>query len=242
MTEDGQVTTVADVHHPAGIGFDQSGRLLISDMSQPRILRVEKGQVSTYIDLSPWADSLNDMVVTKNGDLYAGAYSDDKPFDGPHSRLLLVRSGSAMASVVAADIRFPNGVAVTPDGMQLILAETYGARLLCWDIGPEGALTNKRVWAEVPGQWPDGICLDADGAAWVASFQTGEFLRVREGGEITDRFALPGHWALSVALGGADGRSLLFCASETTLPDYLAGRMKGHIGFRRVAVPGVGSP
>jgi CubicO group peptidase (beta-lactamase class C family) len=53
-------------------------------------------------------------------------------------------------------------------GGTLIVAESYGNRLTASDIGPDGGLASRRVWAEPPGDHPDGICLDADGAVWYA--------------------------------------------------------------------------
>jgi hypothetical protein len=57
---------------------------------------------------------------------------------------------------------FPNGTVITPDGHTLIVGESYGGRLTAFDIDSDGALSNRRVWAQLPqGSVPDGICLDA---------------------------------------------------------------------------------
>src|SRR2546421_441832 len=82
---------------------------------------------------------------------------------------------------------FPNGTVITPDGTTLIVAETFGHRLTAYDWGSDGALTNQRVWAEVAPHYPDGICLDAEGAVWVSDPLGREVVRVREGGEIAQR-------------------------------------------------------
>ena len=80
--------------------------------------------------------------------------------------------------------------ALTPDGRTLIVAESYGQRLTAFDVAADGSLQRRRVWAQFGGRTgPDGICLDAEGAVWIASPVSREVLRVREGGEITDRIA-----------------------------------------------------
>jgi len=54
---------------------------------------------------------------------------------------------------------------ITPDGRRLIVGETFGGRLTAFDIRPDGTLGARRTWAAVEGMSPDGICLDAEGAA-----------------------------------------------------------------------------
>src|SRR5215467_10445540 len=54
------------------------------------------------------------------------------------------------------------------DGTTLIVAESYGNRLTAFDIGQNGDLSGRRVWAEVGDDHPDGICIDTDGAVWYA--------------------------------------------------------------------------
>ncbi|HKB31765.1 MAG TPA: SMP-30/gluconolactonase/LRE family protein, partial [Streptosporangiaceae bacterium] len=59
-------------------------------------------------------------------------------------------------------------MAITPDGGTLIVAESYASRLTTYDIGADGGLGHRRVWAQTPGDHPDGICIDAEGAVWYA--------------------------------------------------------------------------
>ena len=99
-------------------------------------------------------------------------------------------------------------MAITSDGSQLLVAETYGNRITAFDVASDGSLDRRRVFADLEARRPDGICLDASGAVWVGSFATEEFLRVREGGEIIEIIETPGRWAVSCALGGVDGRDL----------------------------------
>ena len=136
---------------------------------------------------------------------------------------------------------FPNGSVVTPDGATLIVAETRAARLTAFDILPDGGLGRRRVWAAVDGMTPDGICLDAEGAMWVASPMSGEVLRVREGGEVADRVR-PSQRPYACALGGARGRTLFVLTAQSHSPTKVRAQQSGRIETVEVEVPGVGSP
>ncbi|MFP3560429.1 SMP-30/gluconolactonase/LRE family protein, partial [Paraburkholderia sp. SIMBA_049] len=94
--------------------------------------------------------------------------------------------------VAATELEFPNGAVIVDDGKTLIVAETWLHRLTAFDIGSRGQLGNRRIYADLGGREPDGICADASGAVWVACFNTGEVLRVLDGGVITDAIAFDG--------------------------------------------------
>jgi hypothetical protein len=76
----------------------------------------------------------------------------------------------------------------------------------------------------------------------VGCFLTCEFLRVREGGEITDRVATGESWAVAPALGGPDLRTLYLVVNDTTFEGMATGDSTCRIEAVEVAVPGAGSP
>ena len=133
------------------------------------------------------------------------------------------------AAVAADDLRFPNGTLISPDGRTLVVAETLAGRLTAFDVGDDGSLANRRIWAQLGevadtddlgeliaagGVAPDGIALDADGAIWAADALGGRVLRVREGGEIVEEIA-PGTGVFACGLAGAEGRTLVMCAAPS---------------------------
>jgi sugar lactone lactonase YvrE len=99
---------------------------------------------------------------------FAIAYVNTIGFDFPGGEfapgLVVLATPNGHVRQVAGDVAFLNGMAITPDGGTLIVAESYANRLTAYDIGADGGLGNRRVWAETPGDHPDGICIDAEGA------------------------------------------------------------------------------
>lgn len=154
------------------------------------------------------------------------------------SALLLVSPDGGVTRV-ADDLLFPNGMAITQDNSVLVVAETFANRLTAFDIGSDGSLKGRRIFADLGNRAPDGICMDVSGAVWAACPFAGEFVRVADGGEILDVVDVPGRWAVTVALGGAKGDTLFCATARTTLADYHLGRATASIETLRVEVPGL---
>lgn len=238
---DGEVAAVADVERPSGLGFLPDGSLLVASMGTPPLVTrgPEGGAREVVADFTSLGVHLNDMVTDATGRSYLDAYGADAQTNG---KLVLLEDG-APPRVVAEGLAMPNGMAITADDRTLVVSESWGGRITAFDIQADGLLTGRRVWAEVDGMAPDGLCLDANGDVWVASFSAHEFLHVREGGEVLRRVAVPSdRWALACALGGDDGRTLFLCSAETDMARYSAGDAVGHLESVRVDVPGVERP
>jgi sugar lactone lactonase YvrE len=122
------------------------------------------------------------------------------------------------------------------------VGESFSRRLTAFDIQPGGSLTNRRVFAETGDAVPDGICLDAEGAIWIASPSTQEAVRIREGGEVTDRVSTASDGCFACMLGGDDGRTLFLLTAPSSDPDDVRRQMAGAIRTVRVAVPHAGWP
>lgn len=119
----------------------------------------------------------------------------------------------------AADgLLFPNGMALTADGGTLIVAETFGAWLTAFAVAADGTLTDRRIWADLSGAgiYPDGICLDTDDAAWVATATQPRCVRVLDGGEIVEEAGFSQNF-YACALGGPDRRTLYAMTAPTSV-------------------------
>lgn len=243
---DGRCETVATVPgQPSGLGGLPDGRLLIVSMTDRRLLRLDGEALTIVADLSALAPfHCNDMVVDAQGRAYIGNFGFDMlAREAPRPTGLILVEPDGRARVVADDLAFPNGAVITPDGRTLIVAESYAGQLSAFDILNDGSLRNRRVWAPLPERVaPDGICLDTEGAVWLASPTSREVLRVREGGEVTRRVPMPGQ-AAACMLGGADRRTLYILSGKVMVTPQQSREMRtGTIHALPVEVPGAGWP
>jgi sugar lactone lactonase YvrE len=232
---DGREEAVLEVEgQPSGLGWMPDGDLLVVSMKDRRVLRASSdGAVAVHADVSALtAGHLNDMIVDRRGFAYVGNFGFDLMGGGAPATTGLVRvDPDGSASVVADDLWFPNGMVITDAGT-LIVAETFAARFTAFTIQADGALTDRRIWAQVqpapePGDTeamlgavtfgPDGCALDAEEHVWAANALAGVLCRVAPGGQIVEEVAMPDGLAVfACGLGGEDGRTLIAC----TAPDF----------------------
>jgi sugar lactone lactonase YvrE len=212
--QDGHEVVVSVESFPMCIDFLPDGRLLVVDSAQRRLLRRElDGSIVTHADLSavsekPW----NDIVVDALGNAYVNTIGFDFPGGEPAPGSVVLVTPAGAVQKVADDLAFPNGMAITADGETLIVAESYANRLTAYDIGQTGDLTRRRTWAEVGGDHPDGICIDADGAVWYADVGNRHCVRVREGGEVLDTVELDrGAFACILSRGDQPPQLFVVC-------------------------------
>jgi sugar lactone lactonase YvrE len=229
---------------PFCIDWLPDGRLLIVSARDRLLLRREPdGSLVTHTDLSNLSDHpWNDIVVDGRGNAYIGNIGFD--FLGgefaPGILALVTPDGSARQ--VADDVAFPNGLVVTPDNSTLILAESYGNRLTAFDIAADGSLSNQRVWADLDGGVPDGICLDAEGAVWYGDVPNKRCVRVREGGEVLQTIDLD-RGCFACMLGGVDRRTLFMVAQEWGGMESTAEEARtGQVLTAPAPAPGAGWP
>ena len=114
---------------------------------------------------------------------------------------------------VADDIAFPNGMTVTADNSTLIVADSYRHRLVGFDIGADGGLSGRRVWADLGDGVPDGISADAQNAVWYADVPGKQCVRVAEGGKVLQTVELD-RGGFACALGGPGRNTLFIVAAE----------------------------
>jgi len=221
---------------PFCIDWLPDGRLLIVSGRESLLLRREPdGSLVTHADLRGLSDEgWNEIVVDGRGNAY---------INGGPGIIALVTPGSS-ARQVADGIAFPNGMAVTPDNATLIIAESHGKRLTAFDIAADGGLSNRRVWADLGGGVPDGICIDADNAVWYGDVPNKRCVRVREGGEVLQTINLD-RGCFACTLGGMGNRTLFLIAAEwrgmEKIPDVARART-GQVLTIEAPAPGVGWP
>jgi sugar lactone lactonase YvrE len=228
---------------PSGLGWLPDGRLLVVSMQDRRLMRLDPAGLAVHADLSQLASyHCNDMVTDARGRSYVGNFGFDlHAREAPRAAEIVLVEPDGSARVVADEMSFPNGSVITPDGRTLVVGESTAARLTAFDIGPDGSLSGRRTWAQLENAVPDGICLDAEGAIWVASPVGREVLRVHQGGRVSQRVELAS-LAIACALGGPDRRTLFVCTSAALDPEECRSARRGAIEIARVEVPGAGWP
>jgi sugar lactone lactonase YvrE len=241
---EGRSEVVAHVESfPMCIHHLPDGRLLVVSSTERRLLRREPdGSLVTHSDLGalgehPW----NDIVVDGRGNAYVNNIGFDFPAGEFALGFVALISPDGSARQVADGLAFPNGMAVTSDNATLIVAESYGRKLTAFDIAADGGLSNRRTWAEVD-DYPDGICLDADGAIWYGDVGNKRCVRVREGGEVLQVIDLD-RGCFACVLGGPDRRTLFMTVNQWSGADNMGGgRPMGQVLTAEAPARGIGWP
>ncbi|MCE9621389.1 MAG: SMP-30/gluconolactonase/LRE family protein [Actinomycetia bacterium] len=250
----GNVATMLELPgQPSGLGWLPDGNLLVVSMLDRQLLRLDDDQLVVHADLSSIAEfHCNDMVVDSAGRAYVGNFGFDldaalrsSDFVGA----LKAYKGATLARVdadgsvhiAATALRFPNGTVITPDGNTMIIAETLGARLTAFDVSYDGTLHNQRVWAALPRVSPDGICLDAEGAVWVADAVSPRCIRVAAGGTVLAEIPTERN-CYACMLGGDDGKTLFMLIADDSHSAAASNNRAGAILTTRVSVGHAGSP
>ena len=250
---------VAVPQQPSGLGWLPDGRMLVVSMRDRKILRQEQsGELVEHADLSTAATGhVNDMVVAASGVAYAGNFGFDLMGGAPMAKAPLLRiDPDGTVSVASEPLCFPNGAAITADGSTLVISESFGNRMSAFTIAADGSLGPRRDWAALGPEpdttdltealggvafAPDGMCLDADGAVWVADAIGNRVVRLAEGGEI--RAEIPtGEGCFACMLGGEDGRTLFLCVAPDFHEDARAAAREGRIVSTTVDTPHAGTP
>jgi sugar lactone lactonase YvrE len=257
FSAEGERRVELNVERPAGLGWTPDGRLLVVSMDAQRLVYVSRyGQVERAVDLAQLAGEtagfLNDMVVSPDGHAYVGFDADFNRYgEEAELGLILHVDPQGRARVAARGLAFPNGMVVTPDGSTLVVAETMKPRLTGFALGADGALGERRVWADLgprrdarPDPQPslgaakvslDGCAIDAEGHVWAADVRSA-CLRIAPGGAIVDAVFLPERMRpFACALGGPDGRTLMICAADDDYADR-ASRLSSQLYVTRVTV------
>ena len=228
---------------PLCTAFLPDGGLVIVSSPDGRLVRREPdGTLVTHADLGQ--PGWNDIVADGRGHIYVNR-AGFNPTAGEEFRpgfVHLVRADGEVRQV-ADDIAFPNGMAVTADNSTLIVADSYRHNLVAFDIGGDGSLSNRRIWAHVGEGVPDGICTDEQNAVWYADVPNQRCVRVAAGGTVLQTVELD-RGGFACALGGP-GRTTLFIAAaqwQGMTEREMVAPGSGQVLTTDVDVPGAGWP
>ena len=179
ITPDGTVSIVKDVGGTCnGAILDHEGNLYIASTGRKAILKIATdGDLSVVTALSE-GDSLrgpNDLDWGTEGRLYFTDPKDstpDKAIGGVH---YIDTDGKTRK--FAGGLKFPNGIVFDLDKSHVYVAETYGFRVLRYQVNPDGSAGDKEVFFEMgeithatygEGPYVDGMKIDSEGNLWLA--------------------------------------------------------------------------
>lgn len=246
VAPDGEAEPIARVESfPFSIDWLPDGRLLVVSAADRAVLSVDAdGTLSRWADLSglgPFPPG-NEIVIDALGRVYVNGGGFDPRAGGAPAPGTIALVSEGAARTVADGIAFGNGMAITPDGATLIVAESHACRLSAFDIDPDGGLSGRRVWAALGEDPPDGICIDAERAVWYADVPHGHCVRVAEGGEVLQRVTAD-RGCFACMLGGPQRSSLYIAARQWHgMAALERGAGSGRLLVCEVEVPGAGYP
>lgn len=244
MDADGNHREVAVIAaRPSGLGWTPAGTLLVIGMEDETLNCIAAdGSIVASSPLSGAVIHPNDLAVDAHGRAYITQFGYDLFGHGPVARcgLLMIDTDDSQ-HLFGAGLTFPNGIALSADGRTMVVAESFAHQLTAFDVASDGSLSGQRVFAafdDIPTEVPDGICMDSEGAVWVGMPMAGEFRRVLEGGEVTDRLcpAGPGTYCVDCVLGGKDLNKLYLLVADTSV-ERLGNAWDSTASVQAVSVP-----
>jgi sugar lactone lactonase YvrE len=237
---------------PSGLGWLPDGRLLLVSMRQHKLRRLDDSGLVEHADIAELTAHLcNDMVVDAGGRAWVGNFGFDLDKglrergadilnDHPTANLVRVDADGSV-HLAAGGLHFPNGMVITADGKTLIVAETLAACLTAFTINDDASLSDRRIWAQLDGVAPDGICLDENTQVWIANALAPEMILVAEGGEVIQRVVTSQN-CYACMLGGDDGKTLFAVTAVSSSADQASASRSGKIETVRVNAARAGWP
>lgn len=272
LDENNVLETICEVpNQPSGLGWLPNGDLLIVSMLDRKILKFAGGEVSLHADLSEHVThKCNDMVVSSDGTAYVGNFGMEDAGESVNTTHLMIVKPDGTILKGPDKLLFPNGTVITPDGKELIVGETLGAKLTSFKIDENGELINRKLWARTSPliflliikflsslgfdlskvdfskyskslHVPDGICLDEKNGIWIASPTSSSVVRIEKGGKVTNTIKTPKN-AFACMLGGKERKTLYVLLSNSSDPVEAQATPEGEIHSIEVEIPGVGKP
>ncbi len=159
---------------PNGLSLSKDGKLLVCQHGDRRIAMMDvplNNPESKFITIADSYNGMrlnspNDLLLTKNGDLYFTdpSYGFEKgpkdpkkelPFQGVYK---MTSNGKVM--LLIDSIESPNGIGIFPDGNTLLVSNSDNRkkRWYTYDISPEGTLNNGKIFFDVSNEKEEGLC------------------------------------------------------------------------------------
>jgi len=185
---------------------------------------------------------LNDATVDAAGRLWFGSMDDAEAAD---SGAIYRMDGLGIHRLIDG-ISITNGPAISPDGATLYHHDTLGGIVYASDLGPDGGLSNTRIFARITSSdgYPDGPTVDSAGCLWVGLYAGRGVLRYAPDGRLLEKVAFPVANVTKIAFGGPDLRTAYATTARKGLDAaaLAAQPLAGNLFAFDVDVPGNPTP
>jgi sugar lactone lactonase YvrE len=162
---------------PLGLQFDALGRLVVADFDRGLLRIAPDGTVDLLTDHAGdeairFAD---DLDIAADGTIWFSDLTTRLPDDlhldcwegRASGRLLAFEPGSAATTVRAANLHYPNGVALGPAEQYILVCEMIASRVVrIWLRGPRAG--EREVFLSELPACTDNLSYDGDGLFWIA--------------------------------------------------------------------------
>lgn len=169
---------------------------------------------------------LNDGKTDPSGRLWFGSMT----YDETTPDAALYREDASGVTRVLDGVTTSNGLGWSPAGTTLYYSDSPLRTTWAFDHDPvTGDLSHRRPFAiDPPGQFPDGLTVDADGYVWSAKWQGGRIVRYAPDGRIDTVVEVPVVRPTSLAWVGPD-RSTLAVTTAAPQDANLAHELDGAV-------------
>ena len=195
-----------------GLTFHKDGYLYACDFGLGAIERFDRTGRCEIIEAG--FNRPNDLAFGRNGNLY---FTDPNTYDknNPDGKVYQYHFKIGKIMLVADSLCFPNGIAFTRNGRYVYIAESAKNRVLKFKVENDGMLTDRQIFALMPGGDPDGIALDVQGNVYVAHFGGAKIVVFDSTGKKIASIPVPGKKPSNIEFAGPNLRTLYVTEDET---------------------------
>ena len=202
---------------PTALGLTTTGRLVVALTRSVVLLDPDTAvwEPLTEVDVGPFTARLNDGKVGPDGAFWIGSMDERPPAEREPIGALFRVSADGRVEKKLDGLYVSNGIAWSPDGRTMWLADSRGPWIDRFDFDPEtGEISNRSRFATLDDEMgrPDGCTCDSAGFYWSAGVSAGRLNRFAPDGRLVEHWDLPIAWPTMPCFGG-EGLRRLFVTS-----------------------------